>query len=225
MKAILPAILALTLSTSATATELADTRHITVNGEARVAVVPDTAEFNMAVELRGTDLDALTSEMETITRKALQELKKLGIAKEELTAAQVQVYPITGPKQQHKTTGYAVKRDLRVVVRDLKRYGEVLDTALAAGITRISSVEMKSSVARDLQRQALANSVTDAKAKAEVLARAAGSKIVRVLSIQEGYSNVARHESRNLAAMADTASFEPGTLDIQAQVSVMFEIE
>ena len=76
-----------------------------------------------------------------------------------------------------KVTGYTVTNTVRADVRRIDDVGKLIDAALAKGANEISSLQFYSSKADSARRAALAAAVADARADAEVLARAAGGTL------------------------------------------------
>jgi uncharacterized protein YggE len=101
----------------------------------------------------------------------------------------------------------------------------VLDAASNAGANDIYGPTLTRSDQEELQANALRAAVDDARAKARVLADAAGVQLGSVTAITENgdagplpYADVLR------ATRASEAPIEPGKQDVQATVKVTFAI-
>jgi uncharacterized protein YggE len=100
-----------------------------------------------------------------------------------------------------------------------------VDAAVAAGANSVYGPSLDRSDADELANQALADAVADARQKAEALAKAADGSLGRVISVTEGGASAppipyAARES----ALATDVPIEPGTQEIQASVTVVFEL-
>jgi uncharacterized protein YggE len=97
----------------------------------------------------------------------------------------------------------------------------VIDAAVAAGANQVYGPSLSRSDQDDLYRQALRTAYADARAKAQVLAAAAGLSVGRVLAMQESGGVPVPLVDR--AGAAETqVPIEPGTQSIQASVTVTF---
>jgi uncharacterized protein YggE len=108
---------------------------------------------------------------------------------------------------------------------DLDRAGPLVDAAVGAGATSVYGPSLERSDADELRGEALADAVADARTKAEALARAAGGSLGDVLSVTEGGGSAPPipYYGREALATADM-KIEPGTQEIQASVTVTFEL-
>jgi uncharacterized protein YggE len=85
---------------------------------------------------------------------------------------------------QRVLLGYVVNRQIEVELRDLDQLGALLERAVTAGANQIGEARLDSIKRKELERDALARAVADARLNAEALARAAGVALgpVRTLS-------------------------------------------
>ena len=91
--------------------------------------------------------------------------------------------PSAAPPSLSVPVEFLARNTVRAIVRRLDDTGKVIDAALAAGATSIASVQFSSPTADDARRNALAMAVAQAQRDAEVLARAAGGTLGRLLSM------------------------------------------
>jgi len=206
----------------------ADTRGIQVSGKAKVSVVPDMATFTFAIEGRGQELAVVKQDIDTRTAKLVQLCKSVGVDTKKITATEVSIRPQYN--YQNKTfLGYAVTRTVNVTLTDLDNYSALVSGAIDAGITTIQNIVVDTSSRDDLQREALEAAVQDARDKAQIVARGAGVKLGKVVSIIEGGIPVEASSYRLLgteAAQIDGAAVvEPGEISITAMVTVTFSLD
>jgi uncharacterized protein YggE len=106
-------------------------------------------------------------------------------------------------------------------VADVEDAPAVIDAAVAAGANQISGPGLTSSNEEALYRQALARAVDEARARAEVLARAAGRSLGGIVAIVEG--GASRPEP--LAAdRLESTPVVPGTKETTATVIITFSL-
>ena len=121
--------------------------------------------------------------------------------------------------------GYAANASITVQAKDLDSAGHLVDVAVGAGANNVYGPSLSRSDADELADKALADAVADARRKAEALAEAAGGSLGQVISVTESGSAVPPmpYAARE-TALATDVPIEPGTQDIQASVTVVFEL-
>ncbi len=130
-----------------------------------------------------------------------------------------------GTAQTPALTGYDLANVVEVTVRDLGALGAVVDGALTAGATSLDGLTFRVDDPREAERAARTAAVVEARARAEVLAAAAGLSIAGVEAIVEGGAPPAwpQPKAARLMAVADAATpIEAGSTEIAVTVTVTF---
>ncbi len=210
--------------------------YIQVNGHGEVHVAPDMLAVTLTVEKTGMDAAAARADVEVRATKVLALARKLGLADKDIKAPAVTVYPQyewhSGPGGDGKQVlvGQHVTRNIMLTLRDIARYGELVNGLFAVGVTRLDGVSPDRSDRDALQRRALADAVTDARAKAEALAGSAGVRVGAVYSINDLSTERGPHPIM-MAAMANAdrgaapqAEYLNGEIEIDADVQVYYLI-
>ena len=230
---------------------------ITVTANSEIKVVPDKAKIGVAVTTQAATAEATQSANTDGINAVIDALKQLGIDEKSIQTTDTYLNPrydysaatYTAPaapleEETVATTGAAeiavedaastnivgYEMTTRLSVSDLEidQVGEVLQACVAAGATNSDGIQYYSSEYDAKYAEALAAAVEDARAKAEVLASAAGVNLGGVFSITEGYQNTAYRYDTAMAsdAVAEGASMKvmPGELDVTANVTVSYEI-
>jgi uncharacterized protein YggE len=153
-------------------------------GEAKLA--PDRATIEVGVQTRAATAAAAAADNARKQRAVIDTLRKLGLAQEQISTVNFNVYPETRydqPTQTSRVTGYVVSNSVRAEVRRLEQIGTLIDAALASGANAISSLSFYASNTDDARRQALSQAVAKARQDAETLARAAGGALGELLEL------------------------------------------
>jgi uncharacterized protein YggE len=192
-------------------------RGITVTGTAFVTTVPDRAGFRFGVRTQGTTASGTLAAASAAARKVVAAIEAAGVAAADIQTDQVSLAPrfVKG-----RVAGYVAADAVSVTIRDLGRLAAVIDGAVRAGATEVDGPSFSRSNTGELYRSALASAVADARAKAQALATAAGASVGSVLEVREGSDTGGDVVAR--AAPAAGPSVEPGTLEIDATVTVTF---
>jgi len=149
-------------------------------------------------------------------------VKRAGVDGKDIQTQNVSLYPQTTSDGRH-IEGYAANASVTVRLDDLDRAGPLVDAAVEAGATSVSGPSLERSDADELRGQALTDAVVDARTKAEALAEAAGGSLGDVLSVTEGGGSMPPVPYAAEVRTADM-NIEPGTQEIQASVTVTFEL-
>ena len=147
------------------------------------------------------------------------------ILPDKFLAAMIAVRPLPGAPRYDGNDGYTADNSVEVTVHGVKRAGEIVDAATAAGATEAGGPSLERENQDGLYRQALRDAVAAARAKAQTLAAAAGVSLGRVTHIEEGGQNFDYGAFAPGVREAATATpIEPGTQEVQATVTVTFAI-
>ena len=205
---------------------------ISVSGHAEIKAKPDVAYLNLGVTTQAASSDAAARDNATRTTALLAAVRKAGIAAADI---QTQGYYVQ-PQYDYRTspavlTGYQAANTIQVTVHDLAKVGALIDTATKAGATQAGDVSFDLLNRQGVQRQALADAVRDARARAEALAGAAGVGIGRVLSLSDGTAPVAvqppypmMRSAMAAAPKEDATPITPQQITISADVSALYAI-
>lgn len=204
---------------------------IAVQGNASLHTVPDQATINIGVTTSAASLKEAETQNSSTASLIHQQLLSLGIAQDNIRTSNYSVYPVYNQQNKGKTpviTGYNLSNVLTVTVDDISSIGEVIDTALAAGANQISSINFSKKDESKLQQEALQLAVKDGYAKAEAIANALNKKIARVVTVNEQGVSVQFPEAARYALKADSLGgtpIAPGNIQVNANVSIVFEIQ
>ncbi|MBA0047764.1 SIMPL domain-containing protein [Mycobacterium sp. NPDC050853] len=210
------------------------TRNVTVIGKGEVKGAPDVLRADVGVSVTAKDVSGALSQASEKAQAVIDAVVGAGVAREdvqtnELSIQPEQTYPQGGAP---RITGYNATNSVRISVRDLKKASEVLDKAVQAGgdSARLSGVTFDLDNDADLVKGARERAFNDAKARAEQYAGLSGSKLGKVLRIDESHGSVpppAPMMGKRAPMQAD-ASFapplEPGQQTVTFEVSVIWEL-
>ena len=175
--------LALTLGLSAA---FADTK-ITVTGSGEVLIPADVAVISLGVNVRSAEAPSAQAEANEVIAKIREALTAAGIDEEDISTGYINLYAAYDYSSSvERITGYNASSTLAVKVTDMTRVGEVIDLAFGAGANMLDCVSFSAKDDTAARAEALKAAVADAKAKADVLAEAAGLGKLELENITEG---------------------------------------
>ena len=196
---------------------------ITVVGHASARAVNDTAKVSFRVETRGSTAQAALTKNSQIARRVIAAIKGQGIPGADIRTEQVSVSHFREKHGQQHVVVYRAVNAVRVIVRRLAKTGTVIDAAVKAGATGVSTIELTTSKLRTLYRRALGDAYDDAHEKAAILAHHAGLTLGAPVRIDEGIQEPTGVFAQPQAAQGGgTVPIQPGRTTVGADVTVTF---
>jgi uncharacterized protein YggE len=204
---------------------------LTVSGTGDVSVAPDVADVILGVSVtRPTAKDARAAAATSMTA-VLAAVKKDGVADKDIVTINVSLSPVydySAANSVPRLTGYQYSNTIKATVRDLAKVADVLDDSVSAGATTVQGISFRLDNPKTVEAQARQLAMTDARAKADALAQAAGVSIKGVAVISEVTANSPINYYPSLAAGvakdAVSTPIQTGTTDITIQVTVSYLI-
>jgi uncharacterized protein YggE len=206
----------------------ATTLNLAAFGETRLA--PDMATISLGVTTEApTAAAALQANAERMTQ-VIAALRKGGIAARDIQTAQISIDPqyAYGQNVPPRLTGYRAANQVTVTVRDLARLGSAVDATVQAGANQVGSIGFGLAEPLAAENAAREAAVKALAAKADLYARAAGYRVLRLVSLSEGGG---MSPPQPIPAVAMAARFEkaetpvsPGEMRIRIDVTGLYEL-
>ena len=198
-------------------------RSITVSAQGSVTAEPDIAYFSAGIATDAENArDAIAKNSIAMTR-LLDGLKAAGLAGGDIQTASVNVEPRYTLAKDNRTqilSGYRVTNQLHLIVRDVKRMGEVMDQAIALGATQLGRVAFEVSEADRLKDEARKLAMANARKRAELYATASGVALGPVLRIFEEPAEARLAPVGVHRALSGSVPIEPGSRTLSTEVQV-----
>jgi len=226
------------LSLSALGDDVPESPALSVRGEARLMVSPDQVMMVAGVLSEGKQAKKALSDNSKAMQKVMDALSSLGLKEKEVSTQNFSVQPKWSSRPRNadqswrsQIIGYRVNNSVIVKTTQLELIGDMISRATQAGANQIQSVSFGLSNPREYRSNALAKAVANARADADVTAKAAGVSIkgIKSVHIDQAVSSVERVEKAMVvrSSMADMASTPPisaGDITVRASVSVTYEL-
>ena len=212
-----------------TSTDTAATPHtLSITGTGRVFVTPDLGEVQLGVLVqRPTVAEASQAGAKAMT-DVVAAVRTAGIPDADIQTSTLSLQPIYETKPEGGTqtiVGYQLRNGVTITVRKLDLIGQVVDGAVAAGATTIDGITFRVADPTPMQRQAREAAVADARAKADTLVRAAGTRITGIMSISESTASPVWPSRGGATVDAAGTPVLPGTTEIDVTVSMTYLLE
>jgi len=205
---------------------------ITVTGEGLATAPPDMAVVTVGVVSQAPRAaDALAQNSRAMSG-AIAAAKEAGIEARDIETSQISLrpqysYPGQGSREAPKLVAYEASNNVSIRVRAFDKLGGLLDRLVTSGANQIRGVELTLAEPGPLRDEARAAAMKDALRKAEILADAAGVRIVRLFSASEDFAEPPRpmmRMSADAAAARAPVPVEAGEQEIRGRVTAVFEI-
>lgn len=200
-------------------------RRITVFGTATVSTRPDEAVVDLGVRSDARDGASAMEANATKMSAVLEALVGTGVDRQQIETTKVSLERRRIDRgTERERTVYVGQNSIQVTISDLDSTGSVIDAAVRAGADAVRNIRFQVSNPTEVRRQALAEAVQAARAKADAMAAAAEARVADVISIEEardGYPNAAYEQRVAFAQVAEAAPTPIlPTRDIQTRVTV-----
>lgn len=218
------------------------TNVISVEGTGKATAVPNIATISFTTMGEGKTASQAQDEATKKNNVALALLKEKGVDEKDIKTTSYNLSPKYSYPQpcyntgvpcvydEQRIIGYQVQQSTEVKVRDLAKVGDLLSALGDSGAGQIYgpnfTVEDEDAVRAEARKEA----IEEARAKAKVLARDLGVRLVRVVSFSEsggGYpmpfyrSDMGMGGAMEVKAAPEVA---PGENEIVSQVYITYEI-
>lgn len=206
-------------------------RTVNVSGQGEVRSEPDRALVTLGVEARRPKMEEARAEVGRTVDAVLKLTRDLKIDPQYVHATRITIQPEynwNAAERERVLLGYFVARQVQVELRNLDQLGSLLERAVDLGVNQVNDPQLDSSRKRELEREALAKAVEDARQNATVLAGAAGLKLgaARTISAQSVSPSPQPMYRMAMAAAQEAAPapYQSGEMTFTANVQVEFDL-
>lgn len=226
----------LLLATTAMAQELppiAGTR-LDINATAEIKAKPDRATIQASVVTKGATADAARDANAKLMQAAFKALKDKKILDKDMQTSGLTINPdfVYESNQPPRIAGYQAVNSLTVVLHDLDRATDVIDSLIKNGINQFSGPNFSIAEPEIFLNQARQQAMQKARARADIYATATGLKVKRIVSISENANmgSPVMYRSMGKMALAEAAAdsatpIATGQIDLNVMVNVTYELQ
>jgi uncharacterized protein len=212
-------------------------RTLTVTGTAEVTVIPDICYLSFGVTTEHKTSAGQAYKDNNLRMDALRAaIRSLGVEENDMQSRNFSVSPryrYESRTEKRVFEGYSVHHTLAVNLRKLDKATDVLDAAMAAGASEVSSVTFTVENPKKYLGDARVEAIKAAQKKAETMAQAAGVTLLKPTSIYENepgnyrfaYAQTANAWVDETTAGEGGASLAPGETKLSLTVNITYEIK
>ena len=201
---------------------------VVANGE--VTRVPDIVHINAGVVTQAESATEAIRQNAARMEAVRAALRRAGIADRDIQTSSINLNPNYryAENQPPALIGYQATNQVNVKFRDIANSGRILDALVAEGANQISgpmlAIDRPEAALDEARTQALAN----ARARAELYARALNMRVARVLAISEtgtAYPPPRPMMARGMVAQDASTEIVPGEQTLSVSLTVSFELQ
>jgi len=201
---------------------------VTVNGEGIVKIIPDEVVIKSRIEHSGDKPQEVKMQNDVVVDAVIKYLKSEGVPEKNIQTDYVNLNK--NYNYNDKTYSYVANQAISIKLDDLKNYEKIMSGLFKAGLNRIDGVQFKSSEMEKYMTEARKKAVLNAKSKATEYASSLNQTIGKAISISEVQVNnfPPMYRMNEMKASSDSMEQEtiaPGEMEINAQVTVAFELK
>lgn len=192
--------------------------------------VPDMATISAGVVTQAADAAGAMRENARRMDAVIAALKRAGVADRDISTSNISLNPQYRYQEREAPviTGYQAANTVSVRFRDIGRAGAILDALVAQGANQINGPELSIDKPEAALDEARVDAMRQARARAELYAKAAGLSVSRILAISESPEfpqpipmPVARMQTMDASA---ESKIVPGEQQVGVTLSVRFEL-
>lgn len=209
------------------------TLNITADG--KVTRQPDIAWITAGVQNEAKTAKEAVAANARDMAGVMKALKTAGIADKDIQTSNFSLNPRydyiqeTNKPGRQVLAGYTVSNQVTAKVSKLDSLGATLDALVSAGGNTINGIRFALDNDKPAVDEARRQAMQAAVQRANLYAEAAGYKVARIVSINEGFQSYEPQPkvmmARAAMAEADTTPIASGELTFSANVSVLFELK
>jgi uncharacterized protein len=209
-------------------------RSVAVSGQGEVQAEPDRALVTLGIQARQLKLEEARAEVNKKVDAVLKLTRELKIDSKYVRSTRINIQPeynYDNNGRERTLLGYFVSRQIEVDLRNLEQLGQLLERGTDLGVNQMGEPRLDSSKRSELEREALAKAVADARMNAETLVKAAGARLGPVHSMSASSNAVAppmpflRMRTAAAEAGGDAAqSYQSGQMNFTASVQIEYDL-
>lgn len=219
---------------------------IMVTGSGEAYAIPDIATFSFSAVESGSTVKQAQEKADAKISQALGIVREADVEDKDIATISYNVYPkyeyrngtcspLTSycPPGRQVLTGYEVNQTITVKVRDTEKTGDLVTRIGATGVSNISGIQFTVDDRDRYVDQAREQAITEAKAKAKILADQLGVRLGKIMYYNENGAyplyyaeGLGGAKDMSISSVAPRAAELPaGETKITSNITITYEIK
>lgn len=198
-----------------------------VQGTGKVAAAPDKALINIGITNDGSTVAIAQEKTNQSADKITSALKNLGVSEKDIKTVSYSVNP-NFDLSSRKNGTYTVSQTFEVKV-PIEKTNQAIDLATANGANIVGNITfvLDDDKQNELENQARAEAVKEAKAKANGLANVAGIKLGKIINVSESFGGSNQiplmMEAKTSDGSSTPTNILPGQTTVEVTVTLTYD--
>ncbi len=204
----------------------------TVEGQGSASRVPDQVTISFGVTKNAPNVSDAQNQTNNAINSILDNLKNLDISDKDIKTTNYSVNPNYSFEGTQRITGYNVTQNIELKLKNIQNTNKAVDAIVSAGANLVGQIQFGFSdkAKAELEEKARKEAVSNAKQKAQGIAKSAGVKLGKIINVQElregGISPIPFLEkAADSAGSGRETSITPGENAIRLTIILTYEIQ
>ncbi len=212
---------------------------ITVVGEGKINVLPDSATITVTIRDSGPTVAYAKGAVDVRTKNLIADLEVLTIDKKDIrflsysTRPKYETYTpqckITPCKPKYELVGYETMQTMQIKAYKVEIVGEIINTLDRLDINEISGPNFALEDSEKPRSEARMLAIKNSQSKAEAISKALGTELGKVLKFEED-NNISKYpiyfaKPSSAKSSSESANSSPGEDVVKAKVTVTYALK
>lgn len=204
---------------------------VTVSGEARSEEANQIASFTAGVDAVKDKKEEAIKEVNTKVEELINKTKEFGVPSEDIKTNNISIYQNEemywdGGVQKTRKGQWRVSNSVEVTLKDLTKASAMTDLLSASGANNVWGPNFRMDDTSAIEKTLFDQAMKDAKEKAEIIAKASGRSLGKVITVNEGGTIQSDSPMYSMKeGMGGGAPIEPGSGTVSKSLTVTFELK
>jgi len=201
---------------------------ITVVGEAKTKLKNQVASFTAGVNVNKTNKEEAVKEVNEKMTKLIDEIKAFGIKAGDIKTQGISINE--SQRYDSREKEWYVGNSIEIILREVDKTSELTDLLSKSGANNVYGPNLRIDDSDEGEKVLYEVAIKDAREKAEAIAKAAGRRLGKVISVMDN-GTVSDFNRPWLSAVAkdgmggaEAAPIEPGETTVSKSMTVVFEM-
>ena len=200
---------------------------ITVTGEAKTQVKNQIASFTAGVNINKANKDAAVKEVNDKMTKLIEDVKAFGVKAEDIKTQGMSINE--SQNWETKVKEWYASNSIQITLRDVDKASSFADLLAKSGANNVYGPNLMLDESNTAEKALYEEAMADAKEKAELIAKTAGRKLGKVISVMDSnttdYSRPYLMSAKEGLGGAVAAPVEAGATTVSKSMTVVFEMK
>lgn len=196
---------------------------VTVYGEGTVKIVPTTVKFTIGLSNQADTAIKALDDNKRLAKQIIAILKSSGVENDDIVVSYARVL---SPGITLGQTNYRAVNSINVTLKDLPKFDSLVVNLYRSGATSISDILFTTPSSGEIEKQAVKKAIKRAEIRAKEIARVAGKRVTRMVSLNttEIGEAGALNGAPSRAAHNGSLITSPSQIEIRRGASIVFEL-